>query len=371
MSIRTRTVQAVRVVIVCVAIGSLLSAYSTEPTARLATVSVKTVKGGLNGPAAFTFTPKGIIYYLERGTGAVRVLNPHTGSDRVFFKIGGVDGSGERGALGIALHPNWPKTPFAYVYVTRRAHGRLMNQLLRIRAKQNHGAGYKVLLQAPASADPYHNGGRIAFGPDHELYVMIGDGHHDANAQDRSNNLRGKILRINPDGSIPKTNPFRASRIWSFGHRNSYGFTFDPQTGRLWETENGPACNDEINLVVKGGNFGWGRRENCSGTSPGDTNGSGPKPRHLPKLWFGGTIGITGAAFCDSCGLGAAFQGDLFFGAVNDGEVRVVGLNGARNDVSGASSIVASSPGTVYSMETAPNGRIYFSDSGAIYELTP
>jgi glucose/arabinose dehydrogenase len=348
-----------------------LAAACSQPADAGASLTVQKVKGGLNGPAGFTFTPKGIIYYLQRGTGAVRVLNPDTGNDRPFFKIGGVNGSGERGALGIALHPNWPKTPFAYVYVTRRAHGRLMNQLVRIRAKNGHGVAYKVLLQAPAASVPYHNGGRIGFGPDGKLYVMIGDGHDDANAQDRSHNLRGKMLRINPDGSIPKTNPFKASRIWSFGHRNSYGFTFDPQTGRLWETENGPACNDEINLVIRGGNFGWGPKENCSGSSPGDTNNSGPKPRRGPKLWFGSTIGITGAAFCDGCGLGPSYEGDLLFGAVNDGNVRVVALNGARNGISGSASIAANNPGGVYSMETAPDGTIYFSDASAIYRLAP
>ena len=114
----------------------------------------------------------------------------------------------------------------------------------------------------PASSSPYHNGGRILFGPGDKLYVMIGEGHNPENAQDRSSNLRGKILRLNTDGSPGPGNPY--GRVWSFGHRNSFGFTFDPKTGRLWETENGPECTDEINLVVRNGNFGWGPKENCS-----------------------------------------------------------------------------------------------------------
>jgi glucose/arabinose dehydrogenase len=301
----------------------------------------------------------------------VSVLNPSTGATRPIFDISGVNGDGERGALGIALHPGWPVKPFVYVYVTRMAKGSLRNQVLRIRVKGGRGVGFRTILQTPASASPYHNGGRILFGPDGKLYVFVGDGHDSANAQDRTANLRGKMLRMNPDGSIPSDNPIKGTRIWSFGNRNSFGFTFDPQTDRLWETENGPACNDEINLIVKGGNFGWGANESCgSSATPTDTNNSGPVPRRLPKLWFQSTIGITGAAFCHSCGLGAAMEGDLLFGSVNGGQIRVVGLNPARSDVSGGASVLLGTPGNaVYSMESSPNGAIYFSDFNAIYRL--
>jgi hypothetical protein len=160
-------------------------------------------------------------------------------------------------------------------------------------------------------------------------------------------NLRGKILRMNGNGSIPKDNPF-GTRIWSFGHRNSFGFTFDPKTGRLWETENGPECNDEINLIVKGGNFGWGPNENCNGTAPQDTNNSGPKPRHLPKTYFQSPIAITGAAFCIGCGLGASVNGDLVFGDWNTGSIRAVNLNATRRGFSAAQRIL---------IGTGSNGR--------------
>jgi len=228
-----------------------------------------------------------------------------------------------------------------------------------------------VLVSQPASSSPYHNGGRILFGPDGMLYAIIGDGHDSTNSQDVSGNLRGKILRMTPAGGVPSDNPIAGSRIFAFGIRNSYGFTFDAQTDSLWETENGPECNDEINLIVAGGNFGWGPSENCSGDSPDNTNNSGPAPRLQPKLWFVGTIGITGGAFCDGCGLGASVEGDLFFGDVNTGVVRRVALNAARDEVSGNAIDVLDSPGGVYSMERAPTGRIYFSDAQAIYRLAP
>ena len=347
------------------------AAASHAAAAAAPDVHAKLVKGGLNDPAGFTFTPKGWIYYAERGTGEIHVLNPSTGKGHLFFKVRGVNGSGERGALGVALDPSWPRAPFVYVYATRSTHGGLRNQVLRIRSKGGKGVGFRVIAQAPASSSPYHNGGRILFGRDGKLYVFIGDGHDSTNAQDRTANLQGKMLRINPDGSVPSDNPFAHSPIWSYGNRNSYGFTFDPKTHRLWQTENGPECNDEINVITKGGNFGWGPNETCSGTSPGNTNNSGPAPRHRPKVFFGATIAITGAAFCHRCGLGPRWEGKLFFGCVNDGKLRVLALNVARTGPRGSPNVVLDSPGgAIYSMETAPNGTIYFSDSGGIYKLT-
>jgi len=341
---------------------------TASPTTAAAVKAVP-VKTGLNGPSGFTFSPAGKIWYLERGTGEIRILNPKTGSDHLFFTIGGVDGTGERGALGIDLDPAFRTRPFVYVYVTRTWRGALRNQLVRIKKSGGHGIGLHVLVSTPASSDPYHNGGRILFGPDHKLYVMIGEGHHPVNAQDLTANLRGKILRLDRDGTPAAGDPH--GRIWSFGHRNSFGFTFDPKTRRLWETENGPECNDEINLIVKGGNYGWGPNEFCGGTAPQDTNNSGPKPRHLPKRYFANTIGITGAAFCISCGLGAALNGDLVFGDVNNGVVRAINMNAARTGFSKAPRALLTAPTGVHSMEVGPNHRIYFSGPTGIYRLAP
>ena len=348
--------------------GMMLAAVATGVLAvaspASAAVKIKPVQTGLNGPSAFTFAPNGTIWYLERGTGEVHTLDPSTGTDHLVRTIGGVDGSGERGALGIALHPHWTHTHLVYVYVTRTHNGKLQNQVVRFRAG---GSGLRILLSTPASADPYHNGGRILFGPDGRLYVVIGEGHNPANAQDRSNNLRGKILRLDPDGSAAAGNPL--GRIWSYGHRNSYGFAFDPETGRLFETENGPACTDEINLIVKGANFGWGPSQTCSKPKPRGTNNSGPRPRHLPKRYFASTIGITGAAFCDHCSLGGPLDGDLVFGDVNTGTVRAIDLNATRSGFSGAPRTLASAPTGVHSVEVSPRGRIFLSGPNGIYRL--
>jgi aldose sugar dehydrogenase len=335
--------------------------------ANVSAVKFVPVKTGLNGPSGFTFSPAGKIWYLERGTGEVRILNPKTGADHRFYTITNVNSTGERGALGIALDPSWPAQPYVYIYVTRTWKGALRNLLVRIRDDRGHATNFRVLLATPPSVSGYHNGGRILFGPDHKLYVMIGDGHNASNAQDRTSNLQGKILRLDRDGTAAVGNPYR--RIWSFGHRNSFGFTFDPKTGRLWETENGPQCNDEINLIVRGGNFGWGGNENCDGTAPGDTNNSGPKPRHFPKTYFANTIGITGAAFCISCGLGAGLNGDLVFGDVNNGVIRAINMNATRTGPSTGPRVLLTAPTGVHSLEIGPNHRIYFSGPNGIYRL--
>jgi len=323
------------------------------------------VASGLASPVGFSFTPSGRLVYLERNTGWLRFRNLQTDGDHRVHHIPNVNFSGERGALGVALHPDWPARPFVYVFVTRTTVDGLRNQVLRIKVQNDHGVGVRRLLSVAAGPASNHNGGRILFGPDGKLYVVIGDNADPANSQDRSANLRGKILRINPDGSIPAGNPF-GSRIWAYGIRNSIGFAFDPNTDDLWESENGPSCNDEMNRIVKGGNHGWGPNESCP-----NTNNSGPLPRVLPKHTFVSTVGLTGTAFCDACGLGAAFDGDLLVGAVNDGRIRRFDLNAARTGFDAGPLLVLDRPGPVLSLEVGPDRRVYFSDFDSIWRLAP
>lgn len=340
----------------------------TTPSVPAAARGVRVVRvaTGLNSPVGFTFLPDGRIAYLERHTGWLRFLNPRTGTDRRIHRIQNVNSGGERGALGIAIHPGWPNKPFVYVYVTRDTTIGLRNQVLRIRVERGRGTGVRKLLSAAAGPATNHNGGRIAFGPDRELYVVIGDNADPANAQDRTRNLRGKILRMNPNGSVPDSNP-SSDRIWAFGIRNSFGFAFDPRKGRLWQTENGPACNDEINLIRAGRNYGWGPSATCKGGAPLNTNQDGPRPV-WPELLYEQTIGITGIAFCEGCHLGAKNDRRAFFGAVNDGRIRRAAFDARRNDIRRAR-VVYDHPSGVLSIEVGPGGALYFSDFGAVHRL--
>jgi glucose/arabinose dehydrogenase len=370
---RRRTAVTAVTVALALTVATPATAGGAEPETqhvpRRAVLKAVPVKTGLAGPSGFTFGPNGRIWYLERATGRVRVLDPGTKNERTFFRITNVRAEGERGALGIALHPRYPRKPFVYAYATRMQSGRLWNQVLRIRADGGKGVGFKVLLRTPVGAATNHNGGRILIGPDRKLWIFDGDNANPANAQDRTKNWMGKILRLELNGSVPATNPF-GNPIWSFGHRNSFGFTFDPRTGRLWQTENGPSCNDEINLIVRGGNFAWGPNWRCPASpTVQDTNRDGPSPRLLPKRRFVTPIGITGAAFCERCGLGGPRNGDLLFGAVNDQRIRSLEMNQARTGFSSSVRVLGSVPIRVHSMEVGADRRIYISGSTGIYRL--
>jgi glucose/arabinose dehydrogenase len=163
--------------------------------------------------------------------------------------------------LGLALDPQFAQTGFVYVAHTYRAtDGRLLNRLVRMRDVQGRGVIDTVLLEnAPGSGN--HDGGRVKLGPDGKLYWTTGDATNSSLAQNLSS-LAGKILRLDPDGSIPSDNPFPNSYVYSYGHRNPQGLAWQPETGRLYSTEHGPSgnptcCRDEVNFIEPGNNYGW------------------------------------------------------------------------------------------------------------------
>jgi len=318
-------------------------------------------------PAAFTVTPGGNrIFYGERFTGRVMRLNRATGTSTRFFTIPNVVTTGEYGLLGLALNPNYPSGRRVWAYVSRQVSGTVKNQLVRIRAD---GSGFTVLRNLPAASN--HDGGRIMFGPDGKLYVVVGDNYHPARAQNLAS-MAGKMLRLNADGTVPSSNPRAGSPVIAYGVRNSFGFTFDPQNGRLWETENGPECNDEINLMARMRleNFGWGPSQTCSSPPPAplNTNQDGPSPV-APKHYWATPPALTGAAFCHVCGLSS--DGQLFFGDYNTGTIHRAKLTSARTGIASQAPFY-DHPAPVLSVETPlEGGPIYFSTKWNIFRLEP
>ncbi len=331
------------------------------------TIIQKTVATGLDHPATFVFDKTGAIYYGERLTGEIRRIDPKTGKNTSVFTVPDVIGSltNEQGLVGLTVPPTFPQQPWLYAYATRKVGGVAEDQILQIKMNGIKGAGMQLVLNVQ-KAGIRHNGGRLLFGPDGMLYVVIGETEQSQLAQDLSVNS-GKVLRMTSTGGVPKDNPFKGSLVYSFGHRNSFGLAFDPKTGNLWETENGPECNDELNRIIPGRNYGWGPSENCTGTAPQDTNNSGQRPV-LPQLWYAQTIGPTGIAFCNDCHLGSAREGDIFFGAFNTGDIHEVSLNPSRT-----TAIRDSTPfnhgNLVLSIEPGPDGSLYFSDGVGIFKL--
>jgi len=172
-----------------------------------------------------------------------------------------VASSGEGGLMGLALHPEFSSKPYVYAMHTYRKEGQPFNRVVRFRDAGDKGIFDSVIIDR-IPGGRFHDGGRIAFGPDGLLYITTGETFKGELAQDLQS-LAGKILRLTPEGGIPRDNPFSESPIYSYGHRNPQGLSWHPETNDLFESEHGPSgesllfANDEINLIVKGGNYGW------------------------------------------------------------------------------------------------------------------
>ena len=216
----------------------------------------------LDVPWEMVFVPDGRIFVTER-PGKIVVIKDGVLQAEPWISLD-VAAVGEGGLLGMALDPDFLANRYIYVAETYMVSlGKFQNRLVRLREDRTAGKGVvdKVLLDG-AAGNVFHDGGRVKFGPDGKLYWTVGEAGNPELAQDLSS-LNGKILRINPDGSIPIDNPFPGSPVYSYGHRNPEGLVWQPGTSRLYETEHGPSGGfygggqDEVNYIQPGKNYGW------------------------------------------------------------------------------------------------------------------
>jgi glucose/arabinose dehydrogenase len=209
--------------------------------------------------------PDGTILYNERDAQNIVHLNPSTGAKKVIGTVPNVQSTdGEGGLTGLEINPvSYPSDHWLYIMHTSPTD----NGIARIQydpAADSLLTATEQILVSGIERNIYHDGGRLRFSPDGRyLFAGTGDALNGNNAQNTAS-LNGKVLRINPDGSIPADNPF-GNAVWSYGHRNPEGLAFDAQ-GRLWEQEFGNNVMDETNLIVKGGNYGWPACEGTTGT---------------------------------------------------------------------------------------------------------
>jgi glucose/arabinose dehydrogenase len=227
------------------------------------------VVGGLTRPTDMEFAPDGRLFVAQQG-GRLRVLKPD-GRMTTFVDISSdVDSRGERGLLGVTFDPNFASNHFVYLFYTHEptATTPANNRIIRYTANGNKPlAGSRKLIFRLNNLRPlHHNGGTIQFGARDKLYVSTGDNQIPDNAQSLSN-LKGKILRINKDGTIPTDNPFynKASgknrAIWALGLRNPFKFAIKPGAGTIFINDVGERTWEEINRGVEGANYGWPRFE--------------------------------------------------------------------------------------------------------------
>ncbi|MFF8844878.1 PQQ-dependent sugar dehydrogenase [Streptomyces sp. NPDC015127] len=223
--------------------------------------AVSTLASGADVPWGLAFLPDGSGVFTERNTFNVYRLTK-SGQKTLLGKVPQSETTGgEGGLMGLEVSPDFATDHYLY-FLHTSTDG---NRIARMKLENNALSGYTVLL-AGMEKSRFHNGGRLRFGPDGKLYASMGDAQSSSKAQDR-NSLNGKILRINRDGSIPSDNPF-GNAVWSIGHRNPQGLDFDSR-GRLWQAEFGNSVMDEVNLVQKGGNYGWPHCEGTNGSCAG------------------------------------------------------------------------------------------------------
>ena len=212
-------------------------------------------------PWGLVTLPDGTILYNRRDAHDIVHLDPATGAKSTVGTVPNVDNTdGEGGLTGLAIAPGFSADHWLYIMHTSPTGNRI------VRIKLENGVlntGTEQILVSGILRNKFHDGGRLRFGPDGKLYASTGDAQNGDNAQNVSG-LNGKILRLNPDGTVPSDNPF-GNYVWSYGHRNPQGLAFDSQ-GRLWEQEFGNGVMDETNLITRGGNYGWPACEGTTGT---------------------------------------------------------------------------------------------------------
>lgn len=351
-----------------------------------------TVAQGLNYPTSLAFLPDGRMLVTERRDGALRIvgkdgkLSPPVAGTPTVFNLG------QGGLLDVALDPAFAKTRLIYLsYSQPQADG--TNNTAVARGRLVEGAapqieGLTVIYrQKPSLNSGLHFGSRLVFAHDGTLFVTQGERsipEGQEQAQDLASGL-GKIVRINRDGSIPKSNPFvgmaRARpEIWSYGHRNIQAAALHPQTGELWVAEYGPQGGDELNVARKGRNYGWPTISYGVNYGPDKapiTGGETQRPGMEQPLYYwdpviapAGIIFYTGKLF-------PAWKGSLFIvgqrpQGLSGGDVTRLSIRGER--VVGEERLPTPAPVNWRDIRQGPEGAIYLvqgGPAGKIIRLTP
>ena len=323
------------------------------------------VATGLNSPTAMEFSPDGRLFVAQQ-SGRLRVIKNGSLLPNDFVTLN-VTSNSERGLLGIAFDPGFSSNRYIYLYYTRSG-SNPKNRVSRFTASSTNPdvvqAGSElVILDNIASDAGNHNGGAIHFGLDGKLYVATGDGGATASNSQSLSNLSGKLLRINPDGSVPSDNPFVGTsgargEIWALGLRNPYTFAVDPQTGKIHINDVGQSTWEEINAGARGANYGWPTCEgNCS--NPNFTN---------PIYRYDHGVGqaITGGTFYRASSFPGSYAGSYFFSDYLGGFIKRLDVNNQVSDFWNPDN------GPV-DLKVGPDGALYYLSifDSAVYKIQP
>lgn len=296
------------------------------------------VAENLEVPWSIDIAKDGRIFFTER-EGRIRIIDAQSNLiDDPAASIR-VEQTGEGGLLGLALHPNFTENHLLYVYHTYANKSKLYNKVLMLTENENKIIESKVIIDSIPGAQ-FNDGGSIKFGPDGKLYISTGDATIPELAQNVKS-LAGKILRLNPDGTIPGDNPFLGSPVYSYGHRNIQGIAWHSQTKQLYATEQGgPSGNDEINVIKAGSNYGWPIEE-CKGSGKYEAS----------EFCFNPSIAPTGVTISINDKLG--YQNDLIFATLKGSHLRHIDLE------SKTQSNILVGYGRLRDVIEAPDGSLY------------
>lgn len=337
---------------------------------------VEQIISGLGVPWGMAFLGPTRLLITER-SGSLRLLDLETFSLRRVAGVPAVVAEGQGGLLDVAIGPAGGGEGWIYFTYSKAADSDATTALARARLDGERLVDWQdLLITDAATGTRRHFGSRIAFDDDGHVYFGVGDRGVRENAQNTANHA-GSIIRLDLDGSVPADNPFVGDaklrdEIWSFGHRNPQGLLFDSPTQRLWEIEHGPRGGDEINLILKGRNYGWPvvshGKEYWGPFAVGEATSKpgmeDPRKVYIPSIAPGSLLLYRGEAFPD-------WRGDLFAGALKLQHLNRISLSADGRAIA-EERLLEDLGERIRALAESPEGWIYFStDSGRILRLRP
>jgi glucose/arabinose dehydrogenase len=375
-SLRHATVVFGTLVLLIVSFGTVLAQDKTLQTKKGVEVKVENLVGGLNHPWGMAFLPDGRLLITERNTGKLYILQTDNTLSKPLEGVPKVWARGQGGLMDVALGPNFKENNYVYLsYAKPGEGGKATTALGRGKLAAGRIENFAdIFVQKPYINGPNHFGNRIIFSPDGKyLFFALGERFQFDPAQDLSNHL-GKVIRIYPDGSVPKDNPFVGREnaedgIWSYGHRNIEAMAFQPETGTLWVGEMGPKGGDELNKIERGANYGW------PAVSWGDHYDGRkiPDPPTHPEfkdaaIHWTPVISPSGMVFYEG-DMFPNWKGNALIGGLTSREVVRVVFTGANVREEDRLPL----PGRIRDVETAPDGSIYVltdQDDGNVWRIS-
>jgi glucose/arabinose dehydrogenase len=337
------------------------------------------VARGLEHPWSLAFLPDGSMLVTER-PGRLRVVSAAGLVSAPLAGVPEVRAMQQGGLLDVALSPAFERDRTIFLsYAEPVGVASARTAVVRAELAGTELRNRKVIFrQKPENLGGLHFGSRLVFGRDGTLFVTLGDRFTErARAQDLSTH-HGKIVRLNPDGSVPADNPFVRTagalpEIWSYGHRNVQGAALHPATGRLWTHEHGPQGGDEVNVAQAGRNYGWPvityGKEYVTGTSIGE--GTAKAGMEQPLWHWTPSIAPCGMAFCTSDRY-PGWKGSLFVGSLKFRMLSRLAIDGEK--VLGEERLLADLSERIRDVRQGPDGLLYLltdADDGRLLRLAP